>query len=159
MRWNAPFARLQEKSHQRSHYTPWARTEKLWSRIHIDYAGPFEGKIFLLMIDTHSKWLEIHVTNSATATVTTELLRKSFASLGLPEVIISDSAATFTGEEMGEFMKENGIRHIRSPPYHPASNGLVERPVQTFKEGMKRLKSGTLNTRLSLFAEVLDYSA
>ena len=61
--------------------------------------------------------------NSATATVTTELLRKSFASLGLPEVIISDSAATFTTEEMGEFMKENGIKHIRSPLYHPASRG------------------------------------
>ena len=107
--------------------------------------------MFLLMIDAHSKWLEIHVTNSATATVTTELLRKSFASLGLPEVIISDNAATFTSEEMGVFMKKNGIKHIRSPPYHPASNGLVERAMQTFKEGMKRLKSGTLNTRLSRF--------
>ena len=34
---------------------PWARPEKPWSRVHIDYAGPFEGKMFLLLIDAYSK--------------------------------------------------------------------------------------------------------
>jgi transposase InsO family protein len=130
---------------------PWARPEKPWSRVHIDYAGPLEGKMFLLIIDAHSKWLEIHATSSSTSTATIELLRKSFASLGLPEVIVSDNATAFTSEEFAEFLKRNGIRHVRTPPYHPASNGLVERAVQTFKEGMKRLQSGTLSTRLSRF--------
>ena len=103
------------------------------------------------MIDAYSKWLEIQVTNSATSTATIELMRKSFASLGIPETVVSDNATTFTSEEFAGFLKRNGIRHIRSPPYHPASNGLVERAVQTFKEGMKRLKLGSLNTRLSRF--------
>ena len=78
-------------------------------------------------------------------------MRRTFASVGLPETVVSDNAATFTSEEFGEFMRRNGIRHVRSPPYHPASNGLVERAAQTFKEGMKHQKSGTLNTRLSRF--------
>ena len=34
-------------------------------------------------------------------------------------------------------MKENGIRHLRSAPYHPATNGLAERFIQTFKKAMK----------------------
>ena len=45
---------------------PWARPEKPWSRVHIDYAGPFEGKMFLLISDAYSKWLEVHPTNTST---------------------------------------------------------------------------------------------
>ena len=130
---------------------PWARPEKTWSRVHIDYASPLEGKMFLLITDAYSKWLEVHCTNTSTSAVTIELLRKSFSYLGLPEVIVSDNAGTFTSAEFAEFLEQNGVRHIRSPPYHPASNGLAERAVQTFKEGLKRFKTGTLSARLSRF--------
>ena len=98
---------------------PWVWLVKPWSMIHIDYAGQFEGKMFLLAIDAHSKWLEVHVTNSATLLTTIELLRKSFACLGLPDV---DNAAIFTSDEFNDFLKKNGIKHMRTPPYHPASN-------------------------------------
>ena len=107
--------------------------------------------MFLLVIDAYSKWVEIHCTNTSTSTATIEQLRKSFASLGRPEVCVSDNATAFTSEEFTDFLRRNGIRHVRTPPYHPASNGLVERVVQTFKEGMKRLKSGSLSTRLARF--------
>ena len=131
---------------------PWAPADKPWSRIHIDYAGPMEGnKMFLLVVDGHSRWSEIHPTSSATSAATIELLRRSFASLGLPEVVVSDNATTFTSSEFSEFLAKNGVRHVTTPPYHPASNGLVERAVQTFKEGLKRITAGTLNTRLSRF--------
>ena len=89
--------------------------------------------------------------NSTTSLATIEALRKSFSTFGLPETIVSDNATTFTSSEFSEFVKKNGIRHIFTPPYHPASNGLVERAVQTFKEGMRRNKEGSLNTRLSRF--------
>ena len=131
--------------------SPWAWPEKPWSRVHIDYAGPFKGKMFLLLIDAYSKWLDVHITDSSTSNTTIELLRKSFAALGLPEVIVSDNATAFTSREFTEFLSKNGVRHIRTPPYHPASNGLVERAVQTLKESMKRLTSDSLSTKLSRF--------
>ena len=130
---------------------PWSWPNKPWSRIHIDYAGPVEGKMFLVIVDAHSKWMEIHITSSTTTTATVELLRKSFASLGLPEVLVSDNATNFTSEEFGIFMKKNGIRHVRTPPYHPASNGLAKRAVQTLKDSLRKIKTGSLETRLSRF--------
>jgi len=118
---------------------PWSWPGKAWSRVHIDYARLVEGKMFLLIVDAYSKWLEVHATSTSTS-ATIELLRKSFAALGLPELIVFDNTTTFTSEEFAEFLKKNGIRHIRSPTYRPASNRLIERAVQTFKEGLSQVR-------------------
>ncbi|KAK3747907.1 hypothetical protein QZH41_010210, partial [Actinostola sp. cb2023] len=91
------------------------------------------GKMFLLIIDAHSKWLDIHIVNSATTESTVEKLRMTFSTHGLPEMIVSDNGSVFTSEEFKIFTKRNGIKHVTSSPYHPATNGLVERAVQTFK--------------------------
>ena len=47
-------------------------------------------------------------------------------------------------------MKTNGITHPHSS-YHPASNGLAERVVQMFRQEIKRIQEGSLETRLSWF--------
>ena len=41
-----------------------------WKRIHIDFAGPFMNKMFLIVIDFHSKWLEVKVMKTITASDT-----------------------------------------------------------------------------------------
>jgi len=38
---------------------PWSWPEWPWQRLHIDFAGPFQGSMFMLVVDTLSKWLEI----------------------------------------------------------------------------------------------------
>ena len=50
-------------------------------------------------------------------------------------------------------MKANGVKHIRTAPYHPASNGEAERFVQTFKHSLKAGKNdaGTLHQKLTRF--------
>ena len=64
---------------------------------------------------------------------------------------MTDNGAVFTSDEFEDFLKTNGVTHTRTAPYHPASNGLAERAVQTFKQGIKRIQGGSLETRLSRF--------
>ena len=116
----------------------------------MDYAGPFMGDQFLVIIDAHSKWVDVHMTTSATSKVTTEKLRNTFATLGLPKVLVSDNGPAFISDEFQVFLSGNGIIHQRISPYHPASNGLAERTVQRLKRAMKQL-TGSLETRLSRF--------
>ena len=130
---------------------PWSWPTKPWTQVHIDYAGPFMGRMFLLIIDAHSKWLEVHPTTMTTSAATITLLRKLFATFGLPEVVVSDNASNFTNEEFETFSRKNGVKHVKTPPYHPASNGLVERAVQTFKSGMKKLTEGSVQMKVPFF--------
>ena len=130
---------------------PWEWPTRPWARIHIDFAGPFLGKQFLVVVDAHSKWLEVVPVQNITSQTTISALRAIFATHGLPELLVSDNGASFTSTEFQEFMKRNGIRHVTSAPYHPASNGLAERSVQTFKDGLKKTTVGDLSTRLHRF--------
>lgn len=109
------------------------------------------GQMFLVMVDAHSKWIECHIMSNITAPSTIDKLRQVFAVHGLPDTLVSDNGPTFTSEMFSEFTEQNGIRHIRTAPFHPASNGLAERAVQTVKEGLKRMTGGSLSTRLSRF--------
>ena len=130
---------------------PWEWPARPWARVHIDYAGPFMGRMFLLIIDAHSKWLDVHIVNLPTTAATVEKLRMTFATHGLSEMIVSDNGSVFTSQEFKVFVKRNGIMHVTSAPYHSSTNGLVERAVQTFKQGMSKLRDGTVQTKLSRF--------
>ena len=129
----------------------WSCSGKPWSRLHIDYAGPVDDKYFLVIVDSYTKFMDVHTTSSMTSSVTIELLRKSFCNFGLPDVIVSDNAPYFVSQEMEAFLKKNGIHHITPAPYNPSSNGLAERGVRTLKEGLTRFMKGSLNTRICRF--------
>lgn len=103
------------------------------------------------MVDAFSKWLEVHITPSTSSAATIEKLRVIFATHGLPQTIVSDNGTSFTSAEFKQFTQENGIHHITSAPYHPSSNGLAERAVQTFKQGISRISDGTLESKLARF--------
>ena len=106
---------------------------------------------FLVLVDSHSKWIEAHVMSSVTSTLTIQCLRRIFATFGLPEVVVTDNGPSLVSDEFEAWLKRNGIRHKTSPPYHPATNGLAERAVQTVKRGVKKMKSGTLSDKIARF--------
>lgn len=58
---------------------------------------------------------------------------------GIPLKIVSDNGPTFCSETFQNYLKSNGIRHVRIAPYHPATNGAAENSVKTFKNKFKIL--------------------
>ena len=89
-------------------------------------------KMFLIVVDAHLKLMEVEIVNSTTSQATTECLRMIFVRFGLPEMMVLTMEHA-TSSELQEFAQCNNIRYIHIAPYHPSSNGLVERAVQTFK--------------------------
>ena len=87
---------------------------------------------------------------SITASRTIEKLRMIFATHDLPTKIVTDNGPTFISHEFRDFLKECGILHVTSAPYHPATNGLAEHGVQTLKQGLQKLE-GNMQDRLSRF--------
>ena len=107
----------------------------------------------MLIVDAHSKWPEILEMPSVTASKTIDELRKLFAAYGLPEQVVTDNGPQFVAEEFTLFLKQNGVKHLKCSPYHPSSNGAVERLVQSFKKSLKASESDgrTVSHRLSSF--------
>ena len=116
---------------------PWVWPDTPWKRVHVDFAGPFQGKMFFIIVDAHSKWPEVITMTSTTTLHTVEALRSIFSRYGLPDQLVSDNGPQFTSGEFAQFLRQHGIKHILSAPYHPSSNGLAERFVQTFKRAMR----------------------
>ena len=130
---------------------PWEWPKRPWARLHLDYAGPVQGKMYLVLIDAHSKWIEAFCTPTATSAAVIEELRPLFAKFGIPETVVTDNGTCFVSAEFENFLASNGIRHITSAPYHPATNGLAERAVQIVKRGLKKSSEGSVKSRLAKF--------
>lgn len=136
-----------QKTPQAAPIHPWEFPDKPWSRVHIDYAT-IESQEVLIVVDAHSKWIEAVRVNRATAAATVTVMRRLFASYGIPETIVSDNGTQFVSEEFSGFLQQNNIEHVQTAPKHPSSNGLAERAVQTVKRGVKKTTGTSLEMRI-----------
>lgn len=84
-------------------------------------------------------WPEIFEVASANSKTTIEKFIEVIARFGLPSTCVSDNGAPFTSQEFEDFCKNNGITHLTSSPFHPASNGAAENAVKTFKLAIKKI--------------------
>ncbi|BHF81704.1 hypothetical protein SprV_0802483700 [Sparganum proliferum] len=131
---------------------PWEPPERPWSRVHVDFAGPLNGVSYLILVDAYLKWPEIAPLNPATASATIAFLRRIFSQHGLPEVLVSENGSQFNSSSFDDFCRQHNIQHLRSPPYHPQSNGQAERFVDTFKRALLKARGeGTTDEIVQAF--------
>lgn len=108
--------------------------------------------MFLVGIDAHSKWPEVAIMRSTTAETTIEKLGEMFTRFGSPEQLVGDNGPQFISQDFERFLEANGVQHSRSAPYHPSTNGLAERFVQSMKHALKASQGqGSLHQRLHSF--------
>lgn len=118
------------------HSWPWPHEP--WARLNMDFLGPFRGKYYLVIVDAHSKWIEVAKVGSTSASSVIGCLRRLFARFGLPKRIVTDNGPPFSSAEFETYLQGNGIRHSAVAPYHPASNGAAENAVRTIKRVLKK---------------------
>ena len=119
---------------------PWPETKKPMERIHMDFAGPMNGRYCLIIVDVHSRWPEVVTMERITAEATVKAVRDYVSRYGSPNTIVSDNGTQFKSEKLRQFCAEYGICQVFSPPYHPQSNGQAERFVDTFKRSLLKMK-------------------
>ena len=69
----------------------WQWPIRPWSRIHVDFTGPMQGKTFLILIDSH-----LHSMSVTMVTATIQQMRMIFSHFGLLETLVSDNKPQFS---------------------------------------------------------------
>jgi len=130
--------------------------------IGIDIVGPLpiterNKRYIVVAIDYFTKWTEARALERANANeVSTFILEEIICRHGMPKIILSDRGSHFDNQVISELMNRFKIQHRFSTPYHPKTNGLVERFNRTLCESLAKLsterKNWDLYIQQTLFA-------
>ena len=100
--------------------------------VNIDVVGPFPKarggfQYLLTYIDEATRWPEAIALRKTTTSVVIEQLKHIFSWNGFPTTIVSDNGSQFCSRKFEKLLQDNGIEHVKTSPYHPQGNGIVER--------------------------------
>ena len=118
--------------------------EDPFQRVVIDLVGPLpvtknRYEYILTMVDMATRWAEATPLRKITADKVAEALFDIFTRVGFPKEIQSDRGQQFMSHLLHEFNTLSNIKHIFSTPYHPQTNGVVERFHSTLKNMLRKL--------------------
>ncbi|GBM04010.1 Transposon Ty3-I Gag-Pol polyprotein [Araneus ventricosus] len=104
---------------------------------------PSEGQIYLLtIIDRFSRWPEaIPIPDMRAKTICRAIFDTWISRFGCPSVVTFDQGSQLRSSMFVEFTRMLGTQKIRTTPYHPISNGIVERFHRHLKSAIKAHKN------------------
>lgn len=133
------------------HYENSGRFEHL----HVDIVGPLpttqEGYRYLVtVVDRFTRWPEAFPVETITAEVVAKVLYEGWiCRFGSPKRITTDQGRQFESELFNKLMQLLGVCRIRTTPYHPESNGMVERWHRSLKAAlMTKMTDGSWSDEL-----------
>ena len=89
---------MNQKMPSKAPIHPWEKTTASWMRIHVDFAGPYFGKMFLIIYDSYSKWIGAIPMTNITSSAVIDRLRSTFSIHEIPYFIVSDNGPSLVSE-------------------------------------------------------------
>ena len=110
----------------------------------IDFMGPFPTsngyEYILVAVDYFTKWIEAIPTRTCDHKVVLKFLKTNiFSRFGCPRAIISDNGSHFINTQFRALLRQNGVTHKMSTPYHPQANGQVEVSNRQIKKILQKI--------------------
>ena len=106
----------------------------VWQLLAMDFHGPIaptsqrQNKYIISATDILSKFVVTKAVKDCTAKTAARFIKEDIISkFGTPRCILTDNGTHFTASMMEELFKHIGITHLYSTPYHPQTNGQIER--------------------------------
>ena len=115
---------------------------KPFEKIALDLMGPYpetknHKKFIVILLDLFSKYVVLKSAETTEAIHVIRLLQEFIGQYSVPKSILTDQGNSFCNTVMKEFQEKLQINHCKCTPYHPQSNGSVERTIATIKESLK----------------------
>ncbi|XP_058447481.1 uncharacterized protein K02A2.6-like [Malaya genurostris] len=132
--------------------------ERAWQEIAVDFFSAKEIATFLVVVDYFSRFLKVIEMTGTTATKTIDALEGIFREQTYPETIRSDNGPPFASEEFLSYCNSKNIRLVRTIPYWPQMNGLVERQNQGILRALRIAKATNIDWRKAVQDYVYMYN-
>ena len=115
-----------------------------FDRIAMDIVGPLPrsrsgNRYILVLCDYGTRYPEAVPLRNIDAEHVAEELVKVFARVGIPSEILTDQGTNFMSKLLSEVYRLLSVKAIRTSPYHPQTDGLVERFNQTLKAMLRKV--------------------
>lgn len=132
--------------------------DRAWQDIAVDFFSAKECAKFLVVVDYFSRFLKVIEMRNTNAAKTIEALEQIFNEQAYPETIRCDNGPPFSSEEFADYCESKNIKLIRTIPYWPQMNGLVERQNQGILRALRIAKATHSDWRKALRDYVYMYN-
>lgn len=117
-------------------------------KLELDFQGPYKkslnGNTYIIVASDYlTRYVFAKPLSNSKATAIIKFLKRIFLEHGTPLIIQTNQGRNFLSDELSQFFNENGIHHSMSTPYHPQSQGLVERSNQVINERIRLFSKNT----------------
>lgn len=129
--------------------------------VELDVMGPITAsqklnQYIVVMVDSLTRYVFAKAIRNQRSANIVKFLDETFQQFGYPEIVQTDQGRNFVGEEVSNYFIDRNIKHQISTPYHPQSQGVVERANSVIGTQLRiALQGNSIRTWDTLLAPVL----